>query len=112
MAREYPKSETGIVVEAFPERLSRPQPDRDNTLLKIATLFLILAGLVLLLACVDVGNFFLVRGTVRQREMAIRAALGGSRARLVRQLLTESIVLAFGGGLAGVGLGLFASSFL
>src|SRR6202041_2928803 len=58
MAREFPKSETGIVVEAFPERLSRPYPDRDNTMLKIATLFLILAALVLLLACVNVGDFF------------------------------------------------------
>ena len=111
-ARDYPKSEAGVMIQAFPERLSRPQPDRDNTMLKIATLFLILAALVLLLACVNVANFLLVRATVRQREMAIRAAMGGSRTRLIRQLLTESVVLAFGGGLAGIGLGLFASSFL
>jgi len=112
VSKEFPKSEEGVVIEAFSERLSRPQPDRDNTIMKIATLFLLLAGLVLLLACVNVANFLLVRATVRQREMAIRAAMGGSRARLIRQLLTESVLLGLGGGLAGMLLGLFASSSL
>ena len=112
LSKEFPKSEEGVVIEAFSERLSRPQPDRDNTIMKIATLFLLLAGLVLLLACVNVANFLLVRATVRQREMAIRAAMGGSRARLIRQLLTESVLLGLGGGLAGMLLGLFASSSL
>jgi predicted permease len=112
LAEQHPDTDKGITIRAFPEQLARPEPDPDNTLPSVAAAFMALAALVLLVACFNVTNVLLVRATARQREMAIRAALGAGRVRLVRQYLTESLLLAFLGAGGGMLLSYWAMRFL
>ena len=98
LGRRVPKSNNGWNVSVEPLQNNFLSADTRTTL----WLLLAAVGFVVAIACVNVANLLLARGSVREREMAIRASLGASRIRLVRQMLTESLVLAAAGGILGI----------
>jgi len=102
---QYPETNKTVRARVIPERLARPEANSADQTPVVAGIFLVLVGLVLLVACVNVINLIMVRATTRQREIAVRAALGAARGRIVRQLLTESVILALLGGVAGAIVG-------
>ena len=110
LAAQYPEANRDRTVTVLDYVRARFENSPTDAVLSLTLLGI--TGLVLLIACANVANLLLGRGTARAKEIAIRMAIGASRAAVVRQLLTESLLLASAGGLAGIGVGYLGVTFL
>lgn len=120
------EAETAALIRQFSTTYVTREPTRDVTLQHTAffgntedprfvagvAALMLIVGMVLFVACANIANMLLARGAMRQREISLRVALGASRLRVIRQLITESILLSLAGGVTGLAISILASKLL
>jgi putative ABC transport system permease protein len=111
LASSYPETQTNRTVHITDAR-SGLAPEGRGELVPLGALLLVVTGIVLMIACANVANLLLARGAARSLEISIRASLGASRRRLIRQFLTESALLAAAGTVGGLLLSFWAADLL
>jgi predicted permease len=101
LAVQYPKEDPGKGIAVFASSDVRIHPQMDGLLRAVASVLLVVVGLVLAIACSNLATLLLVRGTARAKEVSVRLALGATRRQLVRHLLTENLLLSLAGCVTG-----------
>ena len=112
LAQAYPDTNKDLEVALVSASEVRIHPLLDRMLTPIAALLMCVVGIVLLIACANVANMLLAKATTRQKEIAVRLAIGAGRARLMRQLLVESLLLSGLGGILGLLLSIWTTGLI